>query len=129
MSISAIFISSEGDYLEAQIQVGGQRLIVMDGFGGENYTAGEQIDIELSVGLDADESWEDIFAANPNAKQCLVHQTGWCYRAFGMIEAVYPEVSVNIGMTTLIAPIQTNDLRVIGQPIAWTIQRLDAYSV
>ena len=129
MISDATFISSEGDYLEAQIQVGGQRLIVMDCFGGEDFKTGEQIEIELSVGLAADECWDAIFSANPDAQQCLVPQIGWCYRAFGIVEAIDPEVSVHVGIATLIAPIETNDPQVIGQPIAWTIQRLDAHSI
>lgn len=45
--VAATFIASEGDYLEAVIEVDGQRLHVMDEFGGGQMPAGAQVQIEL----------------------------------------------------------------------------------
>ena len=68
----AIFKTTEGDYLEATIELDGINVFVMDGFGGDRYQAGENIDICLSVGLHyEDEEWESMFSANTEAKREL----------------------------------------------------------
>lgn len=125
----AIFKNTEGDYLEATIEVDGVEIVAMDEFGGEKYEAGEEIDVRLSVGLHYDdEEWESMFSGNPKAKKELERQSGWRYRAYGIVSSIEPEVMVDVGIVQLSAPIDTSDPRVIGESIAFTIQRLDAHS-
>ncbi|PMM18634.1 hypothetical protein BCT62_23845 [Vibrio splendidus] len=52
-----IFKKTEGDYLEATIEVDGVKVVAMDEFGGDRYQAGENIDIRLSVGLALSGIW------------------------------------------------------------------------
>ncbi|HAS26770.1 hypothetical protein BCT41_24930 [Vibrio splendidus] len=124
-----IFKKTEGDYLEATIEVDGVKVVAMDEFGGDRYQAGENIDIRLSVGLHyEDEEWESMFSGNPEAKKELEHQSGWRYRAYGVVTGIDPEVIVDVGITHLSAPIDTSDRKVVGESIAFTIDRLDAHS-
>tara|TARA_Y100001960_G_scaffold324366_1_gene404603 strand:- start:8 stop:394 length:387 start_codon:yes stop_codon:yes gene_type:complete len=125
----AIFKKTEGDYLEAIIELDGVNVVVMDDFGGDRYQAGENIDICLSVDLHSeDEEWESMFSGNPEAKKELNHQWGWRYRAYGIVTEIDPEVIVDVGITHLSAPIETSDPRLAGESIAFTIYRLDAHS-
>lgn len=101
----------------------------MDEFGGDRYQAGGNIDICLSVGLHyEDEEWESMFSGNPEAKKELEHQSGWRYRAYGIVTGIDPKVIVDVGITHLSAPIDTSDRKVLGESIAFTIDRLDAHS-
>lgn len=122
------FLSTEGDYLEASIEVNSQTLHIMDEFGGSRLSPGDEIDLDIYPGLlDEDESWESIFSGNPNKEKKLEHQSGWRYRAYGVIISIKP-VIVDCGILQAEGPLQihTNDDRVIGEPIAFTIERLDA---
>ena len=124
----AILKKTEGDYLEATIEVDGVKFVAMDEFGGDRYQPGDNIDICLSVGLHyEDEEWESMFSGNPEAKKELEHQWGWRYRAYGIVTEIDPEVIADVGITHLSAPIETSDPRVVGESIAFTIDRLDAY--
>ena len=99
----------------------------MDDFGGQGCIRGELIDIELSAALHSDdEEWNSMFSGNPEGKKTLEHKKGWCYRAYGIITSIEPEVMVDVGITRFEAPINTHDSKVIGQSIAFTIARLDA---
>ena len=112
----AIFKKTKGDYLEATIEVDGVKVVAMDEFGGDRYQAGENIDIRLSVGLHyEDEEWESMFSGNPEAKKELEHQSGWRYRAYGVVTGIDPEVIVDVGITHLSAPIETSGPRVVGE--------------
>jgi hypothetical protein len=123
----ATFIDSEGEYLEATVKVGDIELRVMDEFGGSMLAADTEIELDIFVGLAfEDESWESMFNSNPDCKKQLVHQSGWCYRAYGVVTQIQPNVLVDVGFTTLEAPISTNDINVVGVPMAFTINRLGA---
>ena len=123
----ATFIDSEGEYLEATVKVGDIELRVMDEFGGSMLAADTEIELDIFVGLAfEDESWESMFNSNPDCKKQLVHQSGWCYRAYGVVTQIQPDVLVDVGFTTLEAPICTNDINVVGFPVAFTIKRLGA---
>jgi hypothetical protein len=43
--VEAIFVSTEGEYLEAVVEVSGERLHVMDEFGGSSMSPGQRIEI------------------------------------------------------------------------------------
>ena len=125
----AIFKNTEGDYLEATIEIDGVEVVAMDEFGGDRYQIGDEVDVRLSVGLHhEDEEWESMFSGNPEAKKELEQQSGWRYRAYGVVSSIEPEVMVDVGIVQLSAPIDTTDPRVIGECIAFTIDRLDAHN-
>ncbi|UQV43686.1 hypothetical protein KIV45_17285 [Janthinobacterium lividum] len=63
--VAATFIATEGDYLEAIIEVAGQRLHVMDEFGGVQMAAGAQVQLELWPMPSEMNDWDAIFRANP----------------------------------------------------------------
>ncbi|GAA0404647.1 hypothetical protein GCM10009133_11590 [Cocleimonas flava] len=126
--MKAIFISTEGEYLQAKIEVNGQPYYVMDEFSSENSKNGEIVNLDIFSGLeDESEEWESIFNGNPDELKKLQHQSGWKYRAYGKIISIKP-VIVDIGLFETEAPfqIQSNDIKVIGSYIAFTIQRLGA---
>ena len=58
---------------------------------------------------------------------CALPICGWSYRVFGVVKTINPEVMVDVGFTEFEAPIDTSDERVIGENIAFTITRMDAY--
>jgi len=109
--LKAKFIKSEGYCLEAEIEVEGQTLHVMDEFGGENCKSGDMIDVRLSAGLINDEEeWESMFSGNPENKKALEHQSGWCYRAYGIISRIEPELMVDVGIVEFQGPIDSHDI-------------------
>ena len=125
--MKAIFKHTDGDYLQATLLVEGVELRVMDSFGGADCTPGQEIDVDISVGLNyEDEEWESMFGGNPTNKKALLDNGGWSYRALGLITTIDPEVMVDVGIMKLEAPINTNDASVIGASVAFTINRLDA---
>jgi len=125
--MNAIFKETDGDYLPAKLEIAGIEFVVMDCFGGDQYVAGDEINIELTVGLvDEDEEWESMFASNPGGRRQLEHMVDWEYRAYGVITRIRPEVTADVGLFELEVPISSNDPAVIGENIAFTITRLDA---
>ena len=127
--MEAKFISTEGEYLEAVIEVNGKELHVMDEFSTEELSSGDTINLEIVPGLFYEnEEWESMFSSNPNAKKELEHQSSWCYRAYGIITSIKP-VMVDVGFFVIEAPIQlqSNDERLVGESVAFTINRLDAW--
>lgn len=127
--MNALFKKTEGDYLEATLEIDGVEIIAMDEFGGNRYKAGEEIAVRLSVGLHYEnEEWESMFLGNPDSKKELEHQSGWRYRAYGIVISINPEVIVDVGIAHLSAPVDTTDPRMVGESIAFTIERLDANS-
>lgn len=98
----------------------------MDQFEGEDLCPGDEIDVEISVGLyDDNESWETIFNGNPQKEKKIERLGGWRYRVFGVVCAVSP-VLVDAGQMQLEVPVTTHDEKVIGEFIAFRVERLDA---
>jgi len=127
--MKAIFRETEGAYLQATVVVDGLELKAMDEFNGESYLPGQEVDITISVGMHyEDESWESMFSGNPHGKTELQHQSGWTYRALGIVVSIKPDVMVDIGFAELEAPISTSDINVVGASVAFTINRLDAHA-
>lgn len=127
---TAIFISTAGEYLEAIIEVNGQRLTVMDEFSlfsaDSLPQAGEPCEVEFSPYLDEDESWEEIFSGNPGKLVLIEQVEGWRYRAFGKIISVNPVV-VDCGLLQVEGVVCSTDPRLVGEYVAFVITRLGAY--
>ena len=125
--MKAIFVKTQGDYLEAEIEVDGHRFVVMDNFSTQSLKAGGEINLELSVGLYCDDdAWDIVFSGNPYGKVGLEHVSGWEYKAYGVVRSINP-VLVNVGMFDCEAMISSNDERIIGEPVSFSIKRLDAH--
>jgi hypothetical protein len=124
-AITATFIESEGEYLEAVIEVDGELLHVMDDFGGENLKAGSKLEVELYPNVFDPGDWDEIFSANPGKKKGLVHLDSWCYLALGKIVNVNP-VICDCGLLMVEEPFFTHDKRCIGDYVGIMIGRLDA---
>ena len=127
--VKAKLLSSEGPYLEAVVEVQGQRLCVMDALDegpGVAPQAGEVFDLVFGELLDDDdETWEQMFAANPEGRQCLVPLGGWRYRAYGRVVGVQP-VLVDCGVLQVEDVVHSQDPVLVGATLAFTIARLDA---
>ncbi|GLR13732.1 hypothetical protein GCM10007907_25220 [Chitinimonas prasina] len=124
----ARFISSDGPYLEALIEVDGQVLCVMDDFSpetGDLPPVGTPVALCFDSYVSDDEDWDDVFTGNPDQRQGLVRLDGWRYRAYGRIVAIQP-VLVDCGLLVVDEVIHTHDPQVIGAYVAFTIQRLTA---
>ncbi len=120
------FISTEGKSLEAIVEVDGHVLHVRDKFGGERLAPGKEIDLQIEVGLyDETEQLESVFQGNPIHEKKLEHQKGWIYRAYGIITSINPVIA-DCGLLHLEMHLTSNDERLIGEAIAFTIERLDA---
>jgi len=123
------FHSTQGPYLEAIIEVNGVLLTVMDEFSVDERNMpniGAEFEIDFNTLLDEDESWESTFSGNPESKIGLINLAGWKYRAYGRITSINPVV-VDCGLLAVEGVIQTNDSRVIGEFVAFTINRLGGY--
>ena len=124
--MKAIFRKTEGDYLEATIEIGGVEIVAMDEFGGSELKDGDIIDIKLAVGLAYEEEEQNsMLDSNREGIKDLVRQNGWSYRAYGVVTSINVETLVDVGICELAAPFDTT---ITGESIAFTITRLDAYA-
>ena len=124
----ATFLSTEGTYLEAKVSIDGVEYSIMDEITIDEKSLpkiGGDIEIELQTLL-ADESWDEIFSGNPEERIGLENIEGWKYRAYGKVTGINP-VSVDCGLYIEEDVFHTNDPKVIGQYVSFTIQRLGAY--
>ncbi|MGK5054928.1 hypothetical protein [Janthinobacterium sp. RB2P8] len=123
--VAATFIASEGEYLEAVIEVDGQRLHVMDEFGGAQMAAGTLFKAELSPMPSERDDWDVIFHANPGREQGLRRLDGWRYLALGVVTQVDP-VICDCGLLQVEDAFHTRDARCVGAYVGVTLARLDA---
>ncbi|TDY35397.1 hypothetical protein [Janthinobacterium sp. 75] len=123
--VAATFIVTEGDYLEAVIEVGGQRLHVMDEFGGGQMDAGTQFQAELWPMASERDDWDGIFSANPGREKRLLRLEGWRYLALGEVISVDPVVC-DCGLLLVDDAFYTRDARCVGEYVGITLARLDA---
>ncbi len=123
--VTATFIATEGDYLEAVIEVDGQRLHVMDEFGGAQLAAGTQVRLELSPMPSERDDWDAMFSSNPGREKRLLRLDGWRYLAQGVVVSVDPVVC-DCGLLQLENPFTTHDERCVGAYVGVTLARLDA---
>ncbi|WP_415901018.1 hypothetical protein [Neptuniibacter sp. QD48_11] len=129
--MKATLISSEGTYLEASIQIDGCEYCVMDEISHDADTMpklGETFEFEFSNLVNEGESWESLFQGNPERKKCLEQIQGWKYRAYGKVVAINP-VMVDCGVLIEEDVFHTNDRKVIGEYVAFTINRLGGYAI
>jgi hypothetical protein len=121
----ARLISTDGEHLEARVEIDGAVLHVMDEF--SPVACGEFLEVELVPTLDEAEPNNEILDGNPGRKRCLERIDGWSYRAFGIICSLSP-VTVDCGLLKF----EDDEIEVtgigIGQAIAFTISRLSARS-
>jgi hypothetical protein len=128
--VHAKLISTEGPYLEAVIEVGGQLLHVIDEFTVSAETApkiGEEFEFEFSSFIDEDEPWEEIFSGNPEHRKELKSIAGWKYKAFGQVMQINPVV-VDCGLFQIEGIVSSNDQGLVGEWVAFTITRLGGYA-
>ena len=123
--VAATFLASEGAYLEAVIEVDGQRLHVMDEFGGAQLAAGTEVRLELSPMPSERDDWAAIFTSNPGREKRLLRLDGWRYLALGVVTQVDP-VICDCGLLQLENPFTTHDARCVGAYVGVTLARLDA---
>ena len=123
--VGATFIASEGAYLEAVIEVDGQRLHVMDEFGGAQLAAGTQVRLELSPMPSERDDWDAIFTSNPGREKRLLRLDGWRYLALGVVVSVDPVVC-DCGLLRVEDAFRTRDERCVGAYVGVTLARLDA---
>lgn len=124
-AVTATFIATEGEYLEAVIEVDGQRLHVMDEFGGAQMAAGTQFQAELWPLASESDDWDAIFGANPGAEKGLRRLDGWRYLALGVVVSVDPVVC-DCGLLRVEDAFRTRDERCVGAYVGVTLARLDA---
>ena len=68
--MKATFINTEGEYLQAELEIAGVKIYAMDVFGGDQCKPGEEIEVELAAGLHyEEETWESMFSGNPKGKK------------------------------------------------------------
>ncbi|WP_219115870.1 hypothetical protein [Janthinobacterium sp. UMAB-56] len=123
--VAATFIVTEGDYLEAVIEVGGQRLHVMDEFGGGQMATGAPLQAELWPVLGEMDDWDAIFRANPGREKRLLRLDGWRYLALGVVTQVDP-VICDCALLPVVDAFYTRDARCVGAYVGVTLARLDA---
>ena len=123
--VTATFLSTEGDYLEAIIDVNGQRLHVMDEFGGAQMAAGTPFQAELWPLPSERDDWDAIFRANPGQEKRLLRLDGWRYLALGQVVSVDPVVC-DCGLLLVEAAFSSRDERCVGAYVGVTLARLDA---
>lgn len=126
-AVTAIFIASDGAYLEAVIEVDGQRLHVMDEFGGAQMAAGTRFQAELWPVASESDDWDAIFRANPGREKRLLRLDGWRYLALGQVISVDPVVC-DCGLLQVEDAFHTRDERCVGAHVGVTLARLDACS-
>ena len=124
-AVTATFIATDGAYLEAIIEVDGQRLHVMDEFGGAQMAAGTQFQAELRPLPGESDDWDAIFSANPGAVKGLRRLDGWRYLALGVVVSVDPVVC-DCGLLRVEDAFRTRDERCVGAYVGVTLARLDA---
>lgn len=124
----AKLISTRGRYLDAMIDVDQQIYHVFDEFSSDEFNYNEQhcFDFDWSIECSDDESWNEIFTNNSEQKYGLVHLSGWAYYAFGQIVGVNPVV-VDCQVLLVEDVVVSNDERLVGEWVGFTISRLGCY--
>ncbi len=120
---------AQDEGLPAIVEIDGNQFEAMDclGYGG-NFTNGEELEVEFTMGLDDEnESWEEIFQGNQKQEKKLVNKGGWSYRALGEIISINPVV-IDCGIQCFEGVIDTKDERCIGSFVGFNILRLNVWA-
>jgi len=129
--MKAELISTNGCHLEAILKIYDQEYCVMDELTLDVDSMpkdGEIFYFEFSNMLNEDESWESIFQSNPNKLQCIRQIKGWKYQALGKVISINP-VKVDCGIFVEEDVFHSDDSKVIGEYVGFTINRLGGYAI
>jgi len=123
--VNVALIKTEGYGLEAEVEVDGHRLRVMDGISTVERAAapGPVINPKFDVVMVEPGSWERASSANPDREKKLEHQWGWRYLGYGQILAIDP-VRTDLGVLVLELDFCADDPRLIGDYVALAIDRI-----
>ena len=113
------------------MEIGGQTVSVFDEISLDINTApklGDEFDYEFSNELEENQSWEELFARNPEKRIGLEQLEGCEYLAFGEVISVDP-VQVDCGVFIQANVFHTHDHRVIGEFIGFKISQLGGYAI
>ncbi len=122
------FLGTEGPYLDAQIEYDGRVYTVMDEISPIDRPGpepGQKVEFEFECGFRMGDDWEYVFKGNPEKRYGLEQIKDWRYRAYGRIIAVNPVVA-DCGLLQVEDVVQSHDRRIIGEWVAFTIDRLHA---
>lgn len=113
--LDATLLHTEGFGLNAQIEVSGQRLYVLDTFSepGAPKRPGPLGRAELPADDFGGSSWAEMFAGNPSRKKGLVHVGGGRYLGYGEIVGLRPTVT-DVGVFAFEVGPATSDARCLG---------------
>ncbi|MFT4857285.1 MAG: hypothetical protein ACI9UV_000662 [Algoriphagus sp.] len=94
-------------------------------FYGEEYEPGQNVEVELDH-LESPLEWDAIFNGNTD-KELKIEKSKnseWSYYGYGEIKLIDP-ITADFGDIQLELGNWTNDRKVVGEYIYWTIERLD----
>ena len=94
-------------------------------FYGEEYEPGQNIEVELGH-LEIPLEWNVIFTENKGKELRFekMQNSEWSYYGYGRIKSIGP-ITADFGDIKLELGDWTNDPKVVGEYIYWTIDRLD----
>lgn len=98
-------------------------------FYGEEYESGQNIEVEFDH-LESPLKWDAIFNENKENELRLEKSkdSEWSYYGYGKIKSIDPVIA-DFGDIQLELGNWTNDPKVIGEYIYWTIDRLDISNI
>ncbi|MCD9014432.1 hypothetical protein [Parachryseolinea silvisoli] len=92
---------------------------------GYNFKPGDKVEVTLTQ-LEYPLTWDTIFGENKRREKKIEKSKtkDWTYHCYGTIQSVKPVVA-NFGDFQLDLGGWTNDPKVVGEHIYWTVDRLD----
>ena len=92
---------------------------------GDNFKPGEKANVTLTQ-LEYPLAWEAIFGENKGRETKIEksNQGNWIYHCYGTIKSIKPIIA-DFGDLQMDLGDWTNDEKVVGEYIYWTIDRLD----
>jgi hypothetical protein len=93
-------------------------------------SVGDEFVVSFSCLFPDDVSWGSVFSDNPSGRSELVRTGLWSYRAFGTLVAIDARglgAIAKCGPFELPLPVEVSDSSLVGSPVAFEVQRLDAW--